>query len=210
MVKQTQAFQPKKILTTCFWLVFFCFFLLFTIPNLISYATNGLPEYMGETLLHNQIRFIIHAFFGTIVYVTAYFQFNSNFRNKNIKLHRNLGKVYILSSLVCIVTLALMIPEGLCVACRPSHYIVTSLWLFFILAAYYSIRRRNIESHRRLMISSFICAAYFVSVRIIDLLAMPLFYAFFENEDLALLASDLTVWALPLFGFWFYWLILKK
>lgn len=200
----------KKITITGFWLLFFGFFLLFTIPRFVSYAKNGLPDYMGETLMHSQLRFMIHVFFGTIVYITAFIQFIPYFRNNNIGLHRKLGKVYILSSLVCIATLVLMVPEGLCIACRPSHYIVTSLWFIFILLAYYFIRRRNIEWHRRFMISSFICAAYFVSIRIIDLFAMDFFKAITKDESMAMLVSDVFVWAFPLAGFWLYWLIRKN
>ncbi len=200
----------KKIFITSGWLLFFGFFILFTIPRFISYAQTGLPDYMGATLMQNQIRFIIHALSGTIVYITAVIQLTPYFRNKHISLHRKSGKVYIISSLICIATLALILPEGSCVPCRASQYIVTGLWFIFILTGYYFIRVRNFEWHRRFMISSFICAAYFVTVRVIDLFAMRYFTALFKNEGTALLVSDVFVWAFPLSIFWVYLLLINR
>ena len=61
-----------------------------------------------------------------------------------------------------------------------------------------------------MMISSFICAAYFVTVRVIDDFGMIIFNAVFPNESAALLASDLFVWLVPLILFHLYWVIKDK
>lgn len=103
-----------------------------------------------------------------------------------------------------------MIPDGTCKPCRISHVGVTSLWLVFVLLAYYFIRQSKIELHRRMMISSFICAAYFVTVRVVDNIAMPFFYSITKTEDQAFLVSDFSVWVLPLTVFWLYWWIVDK
>ena len=58
-----------------------------------------------------------------------------------------------------------------------------------------------------MMISSFICAAYFVSVRIVDKFAMPFFYSITKTEDKALLISDIAVWAVPLIIFHTVWFV---
>ncbi|HET9747621.1 MAG TPA: DUF2306 domain-containing protein, partial [Chitinophagaceae bacterium] len=128
-------------------------------------------------------------------------------RNRYIKLHRLLGKVYIIASLIAIVTLAFMIPHALCKPCKISQIIVTSLWLLFVLSAYYFARHRKFEWHRRMMISSFICAAYFVTVRVVDKFAMPFFNSITSNEDQALLVSDIAVWFVPLAVIWTCWIV---
>ena len=64
--------------------------------------------------------------------------------------------------------------------------------------------------HQRMMISSFICAAYFVTVRVIDAYAMGVFYYLFPNKSTAYLASDVFVWLVPLLLFSMYWLIKDK
>lgn len=61
-----------------------------------------------------------------------------------------------------------------------------------------------------MMISSFICAAYFVTVRVIDAFAMNIFYSLFPNKSTAFLASDIFVWLVPLRLFNIYWFIKDK
>jgi uncharacterized membrane protein YozB (DUF420 family) len=100
-----------------------------------------------------------------------------------------------------------MIPDGMCAACHPSHYIVTSLWLLFIVLAWYFIRQRKIVQHQRMMIRSFVCAAYFVTIRVIDKFAMGVFNYLFPDESTAMLVSDIFVWFMPLLFFEIYWRI---
>jgi len=115
-----------------------------------------------------------------------------------------------LSSLLCITTLYVMIPRTWCIACRPSQLIVTSLWLLFVALAYYFVKQRKILLHKRMMISSFICAAYFVTIRVIDAFAMDMFYFLLPNESIAFLVSDVFVWLVPLLLFHLYWFIKDK
>ena len=200
----------KRIFILLFWLAFFGFFLYKYIPNVWNYTTKGFPPNAGNTWLSNRLWFALHIGTGVFVYAIGIIQFTSAIRNRYVKLHRFLGKIYIAASLIVILTLAFMIPGGLCKPCKISHSIVTSLWLIFVLLAYYFIRRRNIVFHRRMMISSFICAAYFVTVRVIDRFTMPFFYSITKTEDQALLVSDISVWLLPLAVFWSYWLWTDK
>jgi len=197
----------KKIAIGSFWFLFFSFLLLFLILHFSGYITEGLPPSMGESFFHNRIWFGLHISSGIVVYTTGVVQFSPAIRNRNPSLHRTLGKIYILSSIICILSLYIILPNSSCVACKPSQYTVTSLWLMFVLLAYWFIRRRKIEAHKRMMISSFICAAYFVSIRIVDRLGMDVFRKLFSTEQAQYLASDIFVWALPLAGFHFYWSI---
>ena len=199
----------KKISITIFWFAFFGFFLYKLIPK-YKYLSNGTLKHWGSNTTFDNSVFALHIFAGIVVYCTALLQFTPTIRNKYISLHRATGKVYILSSLVCIGMLYVMIPRTWCIACRPSQLIVTSLWLLFISLAYYFIRQRKIVLHKRMMISSFICAAYFVTVRVIDAYAMNVFYYLFPSKSTAFLASDLFVWLVPLLLFNMYWLIKDK
>jgi len=195
----------KRVVILLFWLAFFGYFLYRYVPNLMEYITNGFPSFAGQTWWNNRIWFLLNVSGGVLVYTIGIIQFTSDIRNKHLKLHRSLGKGYVIASLICIITLAIMIPEGLCTPCRISQSIVTTLWLVFVTMAWYFIKRRNVVMHQRMMISSFICAAYFTSVRVVDQFAMPFFNALTTTEDHALLLSDIAVWALPLSIFWLYW-----
>lgn len=199
----------KKISITIFWLAFFGFFLYKLIPKYEYLSNDTLKHWGNKTVFDNSI-FALHIFAGILVYCTAILQFTPAIRNNYISFHRKTGKLYIVSSLLCITTLYIMVPRTWCIACRPSQLIVTSLWLLFICLAFYFIKQRKIILHQRMMISSFICAAYFVTIRVIDAYAMNIFYYLFPNESTALLASDLFVWLVPLLFFNMYWLINDK
>jgi len=197
----------KKIALGSFWVVFFSFLLLFLLLHFSGYITDGLPPSMGESFFYNRIWLGLHISSGIMVYITGVFQFTPSIRNRNLSLHRTLGKIYILASIICILSLYSILPNSSCVACKPSQYTVTSLWLMFVFLAYWFIRWKKIEAHRRMMISSFICAAYFVSVRIVDRFGMDVFRKLFSTEQAQYLASDIFVWAVPLAGFHLYWSI---
>ena len=199
----------KKISTTVFWLAFFSFFLYKLIPKYKYFSDGTLKHWGSNTTFDNSI-FALHIFAGIVVYCTAILQFTPAIRNQYIAFHRATGKLYILSSLLCITTLYIMVPKTWCIACRPSQLTVTSLWLLFITLAFYFVKQRKIVFHQRMMISSFICAAYFVTVRVIDDFGMIIFNAVFPNESAALLASDLFVWLVPLILFHLYWVIKDK
>jgi uncharacterized membrane protein YozB (DUF420 family) len=194
----------KKILIAIFGVAFFGFFLYKLIPKYKYLSDDTLKHWGSNTTFDNSI-FALHIFAGIIVYCTAILQFTPSIRNKFISFHRKTGKLYILSSLLCITTLYVMIPRTWCIACRPSQIIVTSLWLLFVVLAFYFVKQRKILLHKRMMISSFICAAYFVTIRVIDAFAMDMFYYLLPNESTAFLVSDVFVWLVPLLLFQLYW-----
>ena len=193
-----------KIIRILFWLTFFAWFAYFLAPK-FKYLYEGIPEYMGKTSFMDRMWFIVHIFSGTIVYVTGVFQFLPSFRNKHLATHRKMGKLFIITSLSCILSLYFVIPGNLCSSCRPSQYVDTTLWLIFVSLAFYFIKKRNIIIHQRFMVSSFICASYFVTVRLIDRFGMGLFNRIAKNEDDAFLYSDIAAWLVPLAIVWSFW-----
>jgi hypothetical protein len=196
----------KKISIAVFWIAFFGFFLYKLIPK-YTYLTDGSIKHWGSNTTFDNSIFALHIVAGIVVYGAAILQLTPSIRNNYLSFHRATGKLYILASLICITTLYIMIPRTWCIGCRPSQFTVTSLWLLFITFAFYFIKQRKIVLHQRMMISSFICAAYFVTVRVIDAYTMDIFYALFPNKTTAYLASDVFVWLVPLLLFWMYWLI---
>lgn len=193
----------KKITRQLFWLLFFTCFFYFLIPK-FKYLSEGIPEYMGRTTFIDRMWFVLHICAGAIVYTTGLFQFLPVFRNKHLSVHRKLGKVFIVVSLLCILTLYFIIPGNLCTSCRTSQYLDTTLWLIFISFAFYYIKKRKIKLHQRFMVSGFICASYFVTVRLVDRFAMGFFNRVTKNEDDAFFYSDLAAWLVPLLLFWLF------
>ncbi|WP_304517524.1 DUF2306 domain-containing protein [Cecembia rubra] len=189
-----------------FWGVYFMLFIIFLLPTL-SYLVIGLPDFLNRNSLTEKAWFIGHILSGIVVYTVAPFQLSTSVRLREPNKHRMLGKVYIFSSLVCILTLyANILPNSICESCQPSQYMATSLWLIFILLGLWSILNKKMELHRRFMMSGFICAAYFVTVRLVSYTLMGFFDLITPNEHASFLVSDIFVWLLPLLIFWSIWL----
>lgn len=190
------------------WVLFFSFFLFLIIPK-AAFFTEGFPPYIGFENNFQRAAFVVHILAGIIVYITGIIQFTPAIRSRYISFHRKIGKLYILASLVCVVGLYILLPifSSDFFWMEVSHYGNGTLWLLFVILAYIFIRRRNITLHRRCMISSFICATYFVVIRIVDQIAMPFFRSITSGEDGAMAVSDFSVWVLPLSFVWLYWFI---
>ncbi len=193
----------KKYLT--FWILFLLIFLLFIFPS-TAYLTDGIPESMNRTTFMEKFWFLSHILSGILIYLIAPFQFSTRMRSKYLVAHRITGRVFILLSLYCILSLFIsIIPGSLCDSCRISQYLVTTLWFIFLSGAFVSIVQRKIILHQRLMISGFICAAYFVVVRLIDQTSMSFFNYISTDESQAYLISDIATWSVPLMLIWMYW-----
>ncbi len=198
-------FKKINIPVIIFWTIFFGCLVSMLLPK-YQYIKHGIPDYLCRPMLLDQIWFAIHIATGTLILTLGFFQFNAPLRNRHLYLHRILGKIYVLLSLVCIATLYLnILPKGLCTSCMPSQYLATTLWLGFVLLAIYFVRQKKIVWHQKFMISGFICASYFISIRIINNTSMGFFRAITNSEKSAYFVSDVAAWLLPLSIFWIYW-----
>lgn len=207
--------QDMKVLTNriiylIFWSLFFGFFFYKLIPKLIGYAAEGLPDFMGQSFFDKHFWFALHILFGTMVYIIGLIQFTPYIRNNYIRLHRALGKIYIASSLLCILSLYFILPDNACHSCKISQYIVTNLWLVFIVLAYYLIKQKRIAAHQQMMVRTYICAVYFVTIRVVDKYLMAPFVYVFKDESDQFLYSDIFVWLFPLLVFEAYWRISSR
>ena len=196
--------MSKFILRIIFWTIFFGAFFYFFSPT-FRYIADGPPEIFRQRPLLNKFWLVLHIVSGLVVYLTGICQFIPQIRNKKLRLHRNLGKTYIIASLICITALYFVVSKTFCTSCQISQFIVNSLWLIFIVLAYYFIRNGRIILHQRFMVSSFVCAAYFVTVRLIDAFAMGFFRSITSNEFEAFLISDFAAWVVPLSLIWLFW-----
>ncbi|WP_188361716.1 DUF420 domain-containing protein [Flavobacterium orientale] len=188
-----------------FQILFLLLFVVFMLPT-AYYFVAGFPDFVVNKEVGYKLWFATHILSGTVVYVIAPFQLSSSLKKGISKRHKMLGRVFISASLVCILSLYIAIlPNSLCKSCLPSQYATTTLWLLFLVVGFYSIRKRKMEHHQRFMISAFICAAYFVTVRVISLVFMGFFRWITPNEHWALLVSDISVWFVPLLMVWVIW-----
>jgi uncharacterized membrane protein len=186
-----------KVLGYIFWSFMVGFTFYFIAGHILKYTTKGIPDFFGDTLWNKRFWFYLHITGGTLAILIGPLQFWKRIRINYKKFHRFAGKLYIIGSILAVIGLIRILPESLCVACRPSQFVVTPLWLACTIAAWVTIRRGNVKGHRQFMARSYLFAFYFVAVRILDMLGENIFS--FIKKDAAWYANtDWMVWVVPL------------
>ena len=112
--------------------------------------------------------FYTHIFSSIIVLFSGAFLFSKYALTRYPKLHRNVGKIYIL------LILFLSAPSGLIMGfhanggiwVKLSFFLLTPLWWFFTYMGYRTIRKGNVREHRKWMIRSFALTLSAISLRL--------------------------------------------
>jgi uncharacterized membrane protein len=164
---------------------------------IFAYALRYLtldPATFGRHWSHAGI-LVVHIAGGILALVVGALQFSTALRRKHVRLHRNIGRVYLVSvgASVLSASYLLFIPErslgfhigigGLAVA-----WVVTSA------LAFVAVRRRNFEQHREWMIRSYVVTFGFVNYRLFGNLLDALDI---KSPDRSAIVS-FGCWALPL------------
>jgi uncharacterized membrane protein len=109
---------------------------------------------------------IPHSLAGTIALVSGPLQFSSRFRERHLKLHRVLGRIYV----VCVFIGA---ATGVALAFGRPGFPGTSgqaaAWVVCTTAAFVTARNRHIVQHRQWMARSYAVTFTFVSSRVLNL-----------------------------------------
>lgn len=115
-----------------------------------------------------RVVFFTHVGLGATALALGPFQFWRKFRNRRMRLHRRLGKVYVFAILVGSVA-------AFCAAWFASTGWVAALgfmglataWFFTTLRAYQTIRQGNQKAHEQWMYRSYACTLAAVTLRVI-------------------------------------------
>jgi len=184
------------------WLIITAFSVfLFSITTLYFYYYNDASfNFLAkkQDVVFNPIwrtAFYIHITGGMLALLTGPFQFIKKLRNKNLQLHRTLGKIYLGAILF------LAGPSGLLMAFYAEggtiavvgFAIMAVLWLITTYMAYESIRKKNIEAHKAWMVRSFALTFAAVTLR----LYVPIASGYFHVAPFYVEASSAWVSWLP-------------
>ncbi len=145
----------------------------------------GLLQSKSVDLLANgfwNLGFYTHILFGGLALLIGWVQFSSRLRSKNLSLHKQTGKVYIVSVLLSSVA-------GIGIGFFATGGWLTSLgfislgivWFYTTLMAYLTIRKRQTEEHQKFMIYSYAACFAAVTLRI----WLPLLVSFFGDFIIA-------------------------
>ncbi|MGU3374228.1 DUF2306 domain-containing protein [Chryseobacterium sp. M5A1_1a] len=157
--------------------------LLFIIMCIFALLIGGYPliyvfvehknTFLGSKsldVLQNQIwkiAFFAHIIFGGISLFIGWRQFGSKFRNKYLKLHRIIGKTYVVSVLISSVSAIYMgmYANGGIISCA-GFVCLGFIWLSTTWIAVVQIRKGNVIKHQQFMIYSYACTFAAVTLRL--------------------------------------------
>ncbi|MDC7997713.1 DUF2306 domain-containing protein [Gilvibacter sediminis] len=141
-------------------------------PFIFAFAkgAQGLFTTKPEALLQTSWyvpMFMVHVLLGAVAIIAGSTQFFESWQRSYLKLHRTLGKIYVLT----------VIPSGLAgfVAgfyatgawYSKAGFICLAIgWIFTTVVAYTSIRKKEINKHKRWMMRSYAFCFAFVTFRI--------------------------------------------
>ncbi|WP_431611632.1 DUF2306 domain-containing protein [Chryseobacterium sp. 'Rf worker isolate 10'] len=121
-------------------------------------------------VLHNVIwksAFFSHIIFGGLALFIGWSQFSVSFRNKNIRIHRFTGRLYVIAVMISSVSAVYMgfYANGGFIS-ATGFICLGVIWLATTLAAVMQIRRRNIIKHQQFMTYSYACTFAAVTLRV--------------------------------------------
>ncbi len=143
---------------------------LYPAMYLIMPEDEGLLASKSVEVLSNmvwKIGFYGHISFGGLALLTGWSQFSKKIRTKNLKLHRNLGKIYVLSvfiSGICAVYIGFFATGGIITAL--GFILLGLVWLFTTWKAYTAIKGKDLSLHQGMMIYSYAACFAAVTLRI--------------------------------------------
>lgn len=130
-----------------------------------TFLGSKTPEVFHNTIW--QLAFYNHIIFGGLSLFIGWRQFGKKFRDKHIKLHRNIGKLYVISVIISSVA-------GIYMGFYANGGIISStgfillglIWFSTTVMALSQIKKGNIKKHQQLMTYSYACTFAAVTLRL--------------------------------------------
>jgi len=115
-----------------------------------------------------------HVVTGMIALLTGPFQFSSRFRQRHLRIHRMMGRVYLASVAVAAIVAIYV------TAIRPRDtdgkewlFALAVAWLITGAIAFAAVLNRNIEAHRQWIARNYALTTVFVTVRVLKTIPIP-------------------------------------
>jgi len=141
---------------------------LFVVVTSELYLIIDYPMYHAYRLqvIADRHLLIPHTLAGTFALLIGPVNFSSRFRKQHLKLHRILGKIYVISVFIGAAT-------GVALASGRPGFPGTSMqataWVVCTTAAFITARNRHVVPHRQWMARSYAVTFTFVSSRVLNL-----------------------------------------
>lgn len=145
--------------------------LYFVIDRVLPYFFNFNIEHYQDYYWSNKWWLVGHLLGGALALIIGPFQFSTTFRNRFIKTHRNLGKVFIIAIITASLSamyMSIYVAPQVNISWSISLFVMALVWLTSVLMAYRAIRQRRISQHREWMIRTYIITLGFVLFRVLN------------------------------------------
>lgn len=192
----TKPFGITDIITLLSWASII--FLTWSFMHGADHFLQLTPEALGKYFNVKWV-LILHITAGGGALILGPLQFWERFRNKNWKLHRIVGILYLLAILVsstCAVILAATTAYAVNWAYAFSAQVWVSVWITSSFIAYYTARKKKFKLHKEWMARSYIVTLAFVVSG--SLLKLPLVQRLGDFADISPSFFWLG-WAVPLY-----------
>lgn len=143
----------------------------FVIDRALPYFFKFNIEQYQDYYWPNKWWLVGHLLGGALALIIGPFQFSTTFRNRFLKTHRNLGKVFIIAIIIASLSamyMSIYVAPQVNISWSISLFVMALAWLTSVLMAYRAIRLRRITQHREWMIRTYIITLGFVLFRILN------------------------------------------
>src|SRR5215472_1594553 len=130
----------------------------------------------GESAHLFPVRWLLlpHALSGLTALLTGPFQFSSRFRQRHLRVHRILGRVYLacvaVSGIVAFYLHTILEKQP---GNRQWIFALDAAWLITGAIAFAAVRNGNIEAHRQWIARNYALTTVFVTVRVLKAFPIP-------------------------------------
>lgn len=171
----------RNITTIFLWLIVIAASFYFFMDNVWAFVYGYRSNTFGKSLFNNQVWVYAHLIGGSLTLFIGPLQFWKWLRDRYTNFHRSMGKIYITGCLLVGLSALRLSLVSPCVPCRISLFITAVLLLFATLAAWYTIKQRNVKAHRQFMVRSYVLILAFVLVRIDGLVSLKFLFGNIED-----------------------------
>tara|TARA_R110001583_G_scaffold165477_1_gene318189 strand:- start:816 stop:1340 length:525 start_codon:yes stop_codon:yes gene_type:complete len=138
-----------------------------------------------------------HIVLGIVATIIGPFQFIPKIRNKYLKTHRQLGRVYIISTVLSGISgMYMAATSDVNLPYTVGLFMLGVTWVTSSIMAFISIKNRKVDLHKDWMIRSYVITFAFVSFRFVYDILMSLKVGTWEEIQVLM---SWACWAIPLF-----------
>jgi uncharacterized membrane protein len=145
---------------------------VFITSEVLLIADYGMYHAYRLQVIADRHLLIPHTLGGVIALLAGAMQFSSRLRQRHLKFHRVLGRIYVVSVFIGALT-------GVALAAgrpgMPGTCMQAAAWIVCTTAAFITARNRQIVQHRQWMVRSYAVTFTFVSSRVLNL--WPLYWS---------------------------------